>query len=38
MDGVDRRVHRRLLQPQDAQRIRQTIKERFPETDIPKFQ
>ena len=35
MDGVDRRVHRRLLQPQDAQRIRQTIKERFPETDIP---
>ena len=38
MDGVDRRVHRRLLQPQDAQRLRQTIKERFPEIDIPKFQ
>ncbi|MGA0408476.1 MAG: hypothetical protein ACO3PR_10340 [Limisphaerales bacterium] len=37
MDGVDRRVHRRLLQPQDAQRLRATIKERFPEVDLPKF-
>ncbi|MDG1891265.1 MAG: hypothetical protein P8L18_08135 [Verrucomicrobiota bacterium] len=36
LDGVDRRVHRRLLQPQDAQRLRQKIKELFPETETPK--
>ena len=36
LDGVDRRVHRRLLQPQDADRLRQKIKELFPGVDVPK--
>jgi hypothetical protein len=36
LDGVDRRVHRRLLQPQDANRLRQKIKELFPGADVPK--
>jgi hypothetical protein len=34
--NVDRRVHRRLLQPQDADRLRQKIKELFPGVDVPK--
>ena len=37
MDGVDRRVHRRLMQPQDAQSLRQKIKEIFPESNLPKW-
>ena len=37
MDGVDRRVSRRLLQPQDAQKLRQKIKELYPEADVPKW-
>ena len=36
LDGVDRRVHRRLLQPQDADRLRQKIKELFPGAEVPK--
>lgn len=36
LDGVDRRVHRRLMQPQDADRVRQKIKELFPGADVPK--
>ena len=36
LDGVDRRVHRRLMQPQDASRLRQKIKEVFPGVEVPK--
>lgn len=38
LDGVNRRVHRRLLQPQDSQKLRQKIKELFPDlkVDLPK--
>jgi hypothetical protein len=31
LDGVERRVARRLLRPEEAERIRRTIAEKFPE-------
>ena len=34
LDAVQRRVTRRLLQPDDEQRLRQRIRERFPETKL----
>ena len=34
LDGVSRRVQRRLMMPDLEERLRQTIKHRFPEADI----
>jgi hypothetical protein len=34
LDGVRRRVARRLLRPEEAARVRQTISELFPEADL----
>jgi hypothetical protein len=34
LDAVQRRVTRRLLQPADEQRLRQRIRERFPEVKV----
>ena len=34
LDAVQRRVTRRLLQPDDEQRLRQRIRERFPEVKV----
>lgn len=35
LDAVDRRILRRLLQPEEGPRLRKTIRELFPEADIP---
>jgi hypothetical protein len=32
LDAVERRIARRLLRPQEADRLRQTIRDLFPET------
>ncbi len=34
LDGVERRVARRLFTPEDAKRIRKKIAESFPEADV----
>lgn len=34
LDGVERRVPRRLFHPDDVQRIRRMIRERHPEADL----
>ena len=34
LDGVQRRIARRLLRPEDEDRVRHLIKERFPEADV----
>ncbi len=34
LDAVRRRIARRLLRPEEADRLRKTIAERFPEVDI----
>lgn len=34
LDGVERRVSRRLLAPDDLARLKRTIKEQFPEAEI----
>lgn len=34
LDGVTRRINRRLVRPEEADRIRLAIKERFPETAV----
>jgi len=34
LDGVRRRVQRRLLRPEEIQRIEKTILERFPEAEL----
>jgi hypothetical protein len=31
LDAVERRIHRRLARPEEAQRLRLALKERFPE-------
>jgi hypothetical protein len=33
LDAVRRRINRRLLRPEEADRVRKTIRERFPEWD-----
>jgi hypothetical protein len=35
LDAVQRRVHRRLLRPEAEDRVRQNIRERFPEFELP---
>ena len=34
LDGVRRRVHRRLVRPEEVQRVEQCIRERFPDADL----
>jgi hypothetical protein len=34
LDGIQRRIRRRLLKPEEAERVRLNIKERYPEADI----
>lgn len=34
LDGVRRRVQRRLVRPEEIQRIEKTIRERFPEAEV----
>jgi hypothetical protein len=33
LDGVQRRINRRLLRPEEEARLKQLIRERFPEAD-----
>lgn len=34
LDAVERRVQRRLLRPEEPRRVRQLIRERYPETEL----
>lgn len=34
LDGVERRVRRRLQRPEELQRLKKTIAERFPEAEV----
>lgn len=34
LDGVERRVARRLLRPEEVGRVKKSIKQRFPEADL----
>ena len=34
LDGVERRVARRLLRPEEVYRVKKSIKQRFPEADL----
>ncbi len=34
LDGIRRRVNRRLLRPEEIQRVEKTIRELFPEVDL----
>jgi hypothetical protein len=34
MDGIRRRVQRRLIRPEEIQRVEKTIRERFPEANL----
>lgn len=35
LDGVRRRIGRRLLRPEEADRLKQRIRQHFPEADLP---
>ncbi|PYK98029.1 MAG: hypothetical protein DME18_03725 [Verrucomicrobia bacterium] len=35
LDAVQRRIARRLLRPEEETRVKKTIRERFPEADLP---
>jgi hypothetical protein len=35
LDGVERRIARRLVRPEEAQRVRKVIRELFPEAELP---
>jgi hypothetical protein len=35
LDGIERRVQRRLARPEEPERVRQTIRERFPDAQLP---
>jgi hypothetical protein len=35
LDAVQRRIQRRLLRPEEEFRVKQAIRERFPEAEIP---
>jgi hypothetical protein len=34
LDGIRRRVQRRLIRPEEIQRVEKTIRERFPEANL----
>ncbi len=34
LDGVQRRINRRLLRPEEEARVKKSIKERFPEAEV----
>jgi hypothetical protein len=34
LDGVQRRINRRLLRPEEEGRVREAIRERFPEAEL----
>jgi len=34
LDAVERRIHRRLVRPEEAEKLLLTIQERFPEADL----
>jgi hypothetical protein len=34
LDAVQRRINRRLLRPEEEARVKQSIRERFPEVDL----
>ena len=34
LDSVERRINRRLLRPEEKQRVRKSIRERFPEAEV----
>jgi hypothetical protein len=34
LDAVERRIARRLLRPEEADRVRQTIRDRYPEAGV----
>jgi len=38
LDGIQRRIARRLLRPEEAHRVRQAIRERFPEAGLGDMQ
>jgi len=35
LDAVQRRIARRLLRPEEESRLKQTIRELYPEADLP---
>jgi hypothetical protein len=35
LDGVRRRIDRRLMRPEEAERLKQRIRQHFPEADVP---
>lgn len=35
LDAVQRRINRRLLRPEEEGRVKQTIREKFPGTNLP---
>ena len=35
LDAVQRRIARRLLRPEEEARLKRTIRERFPEVELP---
>jgi hypothetical protein len=35
LDGVRRRINRRLVRPEEEERVKKSIRERFPGEDIP---
>lgn len=36
LDGIRRRINRRLLQPEDEHQVKRLIKEQYPDAKIPK--
>jgi hypothetical protein len=35
LDAVQRRINRRLLRPEEEDRVKQRIRQRFPDADLP---
>jgi hypothetical protein len=35
LDAVQRRINRRLLRPEEETKVKQTIRERFPDAELP---
>ncbi len=38
LDAVERRIQRRLLPPEEADRLRKTIRDQFPEVKLPGYE